>query len=687
MPPKRRKQDTPIKEVVSLDDAAALLLAADPADAAQLARARDTFFAVADRADLDAGIRECAEQTGYTLARLAAGTSPHPEADLAHAVALIESVMSPAPAAVTAPVESAVAPSLTLPADTDLELLTDFIAESREYVAGAESALLRLETDASDQEAINVIFRAFHTIKGTSAFLGLGSLSDVAHHAESLLSRVRDREITCTGGYADLALRSVDLMKELLDAVESARDGAPLAVPDRYADVLRCLKDPEGVGIGEGSAAGPHEAPDPEARSSAPPPPPPPARTTAPAPQDPAETSVRLRTDRLDRLVDLVGEIVIAQAMLSQDPTVVGGIHPELGQKVAHAGKIVRELQDLSMSMRMVPLKPTFQKLARLVRDVSQKTGKRVDFVMEGEETEIDRNMVDVIADPLVHMVRNAIDHGLEPPDERDAAGKSRAGTVRIAAYHAGGNVVVELADDGRGLDRDRILHKAVERGLVDHSATLSDSEIYNLIFAPGFSTAEVVTDLSGRGVGMDVVRQSVEALRGRIDISSAPGRGSTFTVRLPLTLAITDSMLVRAGAERYIVPTVNIDMSFRPTREMLFTVAGRGEMVMLRDTLLPIVRLHRLFDVPGAREDATSALLVVIGAGERRCALLVDELLGQQQVVAKTLGAAIGKIPGLAGGAILGDGRVGLILDAAEIIALSRTATLQTPEEVAAVA
>jgi two-component system chemotaxis sensor kinase CheA len=281
--------------------------------------------------------------------------------------------------------------------------------------------------------------------------------------------------------------------------------------------------------------------------------------------------------------------------------------------------------------------------------------------------------MVDVIGDPLVHMIRNAVDHGIEPPQEREAGGKPPHGQVRLAAFHAGGNVVVELSDDGRGLDRERIVRKAIERGLIESEKGLSDGEVWNLIFEPGFSTAEQVTDISGRGVGMDVVRRSIQSLRGRVDISSRAGRGTTFTMKLPLTLAVTDGMLVRVGEQRYILPTASIQMSLRPERSAISTVGGAGEMLLLRGALVPVLRLHRLFGVSGAVEDASAALMVVLDDGDRRSALMVDELLGQQQVVAKSLGESVGRIPGVAGGAILGDGRVGLILDPAGLGALAR--------------
>jgi two-component system chemotaxis sensor kinase CheA len=345
-------------------------------------------------------------------------------------------------------------------------------------------------------------------------------------------------------------------------------------------------------------------------------------------------------------------------------------------RKVTQAGKIVRELQDLSMSMRMVPLRGTFQKMQRVARDLARKSGKSIDLITDDGETEIDRHMVETLNDVLVHMVRNAIDHGIEPQEDRENSGKSRTGTVRLTAFHSGGTVVVEIRDDGRGLDREKILRKAISAGLVDSDKALSDNEVYNLIFAPGLSTAETITDVSGRGVGMDVVRRGIEALHGRIDINTAIGGGSTFTVRLPLTLAITDGMLVRVGLERYIIPTISIHLCFRPTAEALSTISGKGEMVMLRGELMPIFRLHRLFGIRSAIEDPVRGLLVVVGDQERRCALLVDELLGQQQVVAKSLTKAVGKIPGVSGGAILGDGQVGLILDPGEVLAQARQAT-----------
>jgi two-component system chemotaxis sensor kinase CheA len=358
-----------------------------------------------------------------------------------------------------------------------------------------------------------------------------------------------------------------------------------------------------------------------------------------------------------------------------QDPTVLdtGG---ELGTKVARASKILRDLQDLSTSMRMVPLKPAFLKVSRVVRDVSRRSGKQVEFVQLGEDTEIDRSMVDILADPLIHMVRNSVDHGIESAAERRAAGKPESGTVQLKAFQASGRVVVEISDDGKGLDRERILAKARDRRLVDGERNLSDAEVFALIFEPGFSTAEKVTDISGRGVGMDVVRRSVDSLRGRIEVTSEPGQGTTFSIQLPLTLAITDGMLVRVGTQRYILPTTRIQTCFRPAPADITRVLGRGEMVRLHEDLFPLVRLHRINGVEGAEEDPTKALVVVAGEASRRVALLVDELVGQQQFVVKALTGLASRVPGVSGGSVLGDGTVGLILDPDELSALARNGT-----------
>jgi len=600
---------------------------------------------------------------------------------------------APAPlasAAPATPVEIPKGPKFeVLPADADLELLGGFITESRENLEGAEAALLTLEHNPDDIESVNTVFRAFHTVKGSAAFLGLKGLGGFAHKAEGLLSRMREREIRCVDHYAELALLSCDMLKALLDATEKSLETKEIWAPDGVWDLAFLLEHPEEATRHKRKQAA--ASPGASAEQAIPfdAPAPAPATTQGAAPeltqaQVPAEnktaaedksaprggqdsgieSTVRVRTDRLDRLINMVGELVIAQSMVAQDDLIRSSSQHDLLKKVGRAGKIVRELQDLSLSLRMVPLKQTFTKMIRIVRDVAHKSGKSALLVTHGEETEIDRNMVDELSDPLVHMVRNAVDHGIEPPDVRLAAGKPAQGTVNLRAYQSGGNVVVEMQDDGRGMSREKLVKKAIEKGLIESDRGMSDAQVYNLVFAPGFSTADKVTDVSGRGVGMDVVRRNIESIKGRVEITTELGQGTTFKIYLPLTLAITDGMLVKVGNERYIVPITSIRLSFRPTEKQLSTISGRGELVMLRGEPIPVVRLHSLLGRSDAVTDPTQGLLVIVEAGHRPLALLVDALLGQYQVVAKTLGERVQRVPGISGGAILGDGSVGLILD-----------------------
>lgn len=541
----------------------------------------------------------------------------------------------------------------------DPALLGEFVTESLDHLQTAEVALLDLEGDPSNKESINAVFRGFHTIKGTAGFLGLPHIQKLAHHAEALLDRARNDEFLITGPYAELTLQSADMLRVMITALQQMEGDQLPPPPAEMATLLANLKAPEsyseqGVATVPAAVAA---APRPVAEGS--------AEAASDSKQKAVgDSTVRVRTDRLDALINLVGELVIANAMLVQDEVVRDRQAAVLGRKVSQVNKITRELQAVGTSMRMVPLKNTFQKMARVVRDVGHKSGKPVRFISEGEDTEIDRSIVEALGDPLLHMIRNAVDHGLETPEGRAQAGKDQTGTVTLRAYHAAGSVVIELRDDGRGLDRNRILAKAVAAGLVEEGRELTDADIYRLIFAPGLSTADKVTDVSGRGVGMDVVARNIEALRGRVDIASTPGEGSVFSIHIPLTLAIMDGMLVRVGSERYLIPTTSIQQAFRATGEDLSTIAAQGEVVMFRDSLIPIVRLHRIFHLEGAISDPQQALLVVTEEEQGGFALMVDELLGQQQIVIKSLGNGLRQIPGISGSAILGDGRVGLILD-----------------------
>ena len=376
--------------------------------------------------------------------------------------------------------------------------------------------------------------------------------------------------------------------------------------------------------------------------------------------------TVKVETMKLDGLIDLVGELVIAQSLITSNAAIMDLKEQKLTKDLSQVSRITSELQRNAMSLRMVQIGPTFQKMNRLVRDLAHKFEKDVKFETLGNDTEIDRNMVESIYDPLVHLVRNALDHGLETPLERRAQGKSPQGLIRLRAYHQGGNVVIELSDDGRGLDTAKALEKAIAQGLVSPSENLTEAAIHALVFQPGLSTAEQISDISGRGVGMDVVKKSIEALRGKVDFSSVQGRGSTMIIRLPLTLAIIDGMIVRVGRHRYILPTISILESFRPVPSDYFTVKNQGEMIRVRERMVPMIRLDRIVDAEGAVVNPDEALVVVVeNEGELRC-LLVDEVLGKQEVVIKSLGERLKHVRSLAGGTILGDGRVGLILDVA---------------------
>jgi len=373
--------------------------------------------------------------------------------------------------------------------------------------------------------------------------------------------------------------------------------------------------------------------------------------------------TVKVDTDKLDNLFDLVGELVIANTLISGEMKSTNNNNGS-SKNLSQLNKITKDIQDQVMSMRMVSLKQTFQKMSRLSRDVSLQAGKKVKLQISGEDTELDKNVIEEIADPLVHILRNSIDHGIEPENERVAKGKPKEGTVRLSAFHRGGNIIIEIEDDGNGLQKDKILKKAIEKGLIDDQAELSDNQIYRLIFSPGFSTAEKVTNISGRGVGMDVVTKNIEKLRGKVEVTSHEGKGTLFTIKLPLTLAIIDGIVVKVGDATYIIPTTSIEESIRPKQEEINTVKEKGEVINRRGNLFPLVRLHKVYNINTTKTNPWEAIVIIVESEEGRFSLLVDELLGQQQVVIKNLGERFKNVKGVSGGAILGDGKIGLILD-----------------------
>ena len=581
---------------------------------------------------------------------------------------------------------------------SDPEITAEFITEAQEHFDIADENLLTLESDPQNLDAVAAVFRAFHTIKGTCGFLGLTPHAELAHKAENLLDEVRKEKMDFADSVVDATFNALDMLKamtadlktalehggvytpapklrEVYDFVVSVRDNAPTgktAPPEAETGD----EPPIGAETSSGSAQEadsfvPPSDPAPEAKDSSPPETPVANQNGSGGTQ--IKQTMKIDADKIDLLLDTIGELVIVESIVTQDESLNGNTSPRLERNLAQLTKITRSLQDMGMSMRMIPIEATFRRMARLVRDLAKKSGKQVELEMQGKETELDKAMVEKLGDPLVHMVRNAVDHGIEPtPEDRVAAGKPAKARVTLKAYHEGGSIHIGISDDGRGLNRQALADKAMERGIISSAEGMSDEEMYALIFEPGFSTAAQITDVSGRGVGMDVVRSNIEALRGNIRIHSLPGEGTTFTLVLPLTMAIIDGMLVRVGSERYILPLLSIIQSFQPTPDMLATVAGRGETLPFRGRLVPLFRLSRLFTVQDAFSDPTQGIAVVVEDAGRQVAILVDELLGQNQTVIKSLGSAMGSISGVAGASIMSDGQPGLIIDVSGVVRMA---------------
>ena len=387
-------------------------------------------------------------------------------------------------------------------------------------------------------------------------------------------------------------------------------------------------------------------------------------------------TSIRVDLEKIDKLVNMVGELVITEAMIKAQ---VRGLDDDafagLLKGVEELSHHTRELQEAVMAVRMQPVKSVFSRMPRIVRDTSGQLGKEIELILSGEETEVDKTVIESLGDPLTHMIRNSCDHGIEKPDVRVANGKPARGTVYLSAYHRSGRIIIEIKDDGAGINRERVLKKATEKGLVSAGVTLSDEEIDHLVFLPGFSTAEKVTSVSGRGVGMDVVKRNIEALGGNVRITNTPGKGSIFTVSLPLTLAILDGMIVRVGAESYIIPITSIIETMRPKMEQVHEVQGRSDVINVRGEFVPLVYLRDVFSIPRAEQDLSKALVVLVESGQEKMGLVVDELIGQQQVVIKSLEANADPVKGISGATILGDGKVSLILEISELKQLCQPA------------
>lgn len=582
----------------------------------------------------------------------------------------------------------------------DESLMRDFIAEGLEYIEEIEVNILNLENEPENKEYINTIFRPFHSIKGVASFLNLEKIRDLAHSLENLLDKARNDEISVTPALIDVVLDGADVLKTLIGGLRDVLEGkkfddggvdipslksrinkieqgfdtesAPKKIGEILVDegviskeelekTLNAVKATPEKKIGQALIE--EGIVKPKQLSQA-------LRKQADQVSD--MTTIRVDTSKLDDLIDMVGELVITQSMIQQDLNNQVNADKQLVRDISQFFRITSTLQQVSTTLRMIPIKQTFQRMSRLVRDLAKSSRKSVSVELIGEDTEIDRNMVDEIYNPLVHMIRNSVDHGLETPEERIKLGKPEKGLIQLKAYHRGGNIVIEITDDGRGLDRNKILQKALKNGMIQSEEGLTDQEIYKFIFLPGLSTAEKVTDVSGRGVGMDVVRQAIEKLRGKIEIESSVGVGTTFITRFPLTLAIIDGMIVKVGAESYILPTISIRQALRPAREAYTNIVDKGEVINAMGHLMPLLRLYEMFDIEPKHREPWDGIVIVVDSESGSKCLLVDEIVGKAEVVVKSLGEGLKNIRGLAGGAILGDGRIGLIIDIEGLFDLS---------------
>ncbi len=679
-----------------------------------------------------------------------------------------------------------------------------FFEEAGENLDRMEQQLLEIDITAADDEELNSIFRCAHSVKGGAATFGFADVAQLTHQMETLLDKLRRRELEATAAMVDVLLQSGDALRsqlarhqgagggeidttELLfcigamvagkapaaraepvaaDAPNAAAAAAPSVAGQRILELrvgplehteqaanlvelfgeipdlgtiepidggqpsdgmrrfkvvttstdndlldlftfhvareaVQLLPLGKGYGFHDGAPGAPPEAEAPKADPGygffdeapgapngaareavpglavAPAPGAKPAPLVAKADKAPAaaleSATLRVSIEKVDQLINLVGELVITQAMLAQNSAKVDpALYQQMAAGLADLDRNTRDLQESVMSIRMIPMSIVFNRFPRMLRDLAGKLGKKVEFVTKGEATELDKGMVEKITDPLTHLVRNSCDHGVELPAERVARGKPEQGTILLSASHQGGSIVIEVRDDGKGLSRDKLVKKARERG-IDAPDSMTDAEVWSLIFAPGFSTAEVVTDVSGRGVGMDVVKKNITALGGTVEIDSAEGYGMSVKVRLPLTMAIMDGMSIGVGEEVYILPLSSVIESFQVRDGVIKTIGGSGRVVEVRGDFMPVLELGQVFNVPRFDFDNASGIMVVAEGEGGRVALLVDELLGQQQVVVKNLEANYRRVNDVSGATIMGDGRVALILDVGSLVRRSR--------------
>lgn len=555
---------------------------------------------------------------------------------------------------------------MTFPSNEMDDIINDFLAEASESLEQLDQKFIDLEKQPNDTSLLNDIFRSIHTIKGAAGFLGFQQMVETTHSTEDVLNKLRKGEMQVTSGIMDAILQSVDLIKLLLNNIKE-RNGREEDLKPTIA-LLTAILDgtfKEEVKAKEAAPAQKADGDD-EHKLSRP----------EEAHGGAKEQSIRVDIDRLDSVLNLAGELVLSRNRLMRlggklsDSGTDTDLNSHLNEAISQLDLVTTDLQLAVMKMRMQPIAKVFNKFPRMVRDLARQMEKEVELHISGEETELDKTVIEEIGDPLVHIVRNAIDHGMETPAEREAKGKPRCGRVELAAYQEGRNIIVSVRDDGKGMDPEALKRSAVEKGLMpaEEAEKLSKSDALNIIFIPGFSTAKTVSNISGRGVGMDVVKTNISRINGTITIDSEVGKGTLITFRLPLTLAIIQALTVEAGGEVYGIPLSNVVENIRVMPDEIKTVDGR-EVINIRDRIYPIVRLGSLVLGSDASQKTDWKYIVIISIGEKSFGILVDRLHGQEEIVMKSMGEYLKGTEGVAGACITGDGNVILILDMAGLL------------------
>lgn len=593
---------------------------------------------------------------------------------------------------VTKTVESGQINEIFLSPLVSADMVQRFIGECADLIDRTEKNALALNPKENNHELVHDMFRAIHTIKGNSGFFGHAYLERICKSLEAELDTARQNEGPCGEAFGNSVIRYIDLARNALKTVvihdqnsSPEKDGEDHPQQAEYKPIGEILIDMGAVGpdaldealrerdrpLGEVLVdKGIIDSSQVESALKI---------QKAQMPANSRESSneivrkeIRVDTAKLDKLFELVGELITAESMVYNSPDLKGVHRSDFNKSFTSLNKISREIQETTMMIRMIPLDGLFQKMTRLVRDLSRKFDRPINLTVSGQDTEMDKNVIEQISDPLVHILRNAIDHGIEPREKRKAAGKPETGTVSMSAKYEGSEIWITVTDDGAGLDREKICRKAVERGLIKTDpALLADKDIWAFIFEPGFSTAEIVSDVSGRGVGLDVVKKNLEKIHGRIDIKTSPGSGTDFILAIPLTMAIIDGITVRAGKNRYSLPLNDIIEFVKVVPQQITRTEKNAETVNIRSEFLPLLKMYELFDIPETITDPSEGIIIIVQNNGRKACILIDEVIGNQQIVVKSLSEYLGKVEGISGCSILGDGGVSFIIDTGRLLSL----------------